>query len=104
SRRRHTRFSRDWSSDVCSSDRRKVMRRKIHMAMLGQRSYRILSRKMIRKVKSSLGCPDAWGELASILKANPNARYLDIGAHHGRSEERRARKATTAKTAREHQR
>src|SRR5690606_39753871 len=24
SRRRHTRFSRDWSSDVCSSDLRKV--------------------------------------------------------------------------------
>src|SRR5690606_4763562 len=26
SRRRHTRFSRDWSSDVCSSDLRKVLR------------------------------------------------------------------------------
>src|SRR5690606_40449181 len=26
SRRRHTRFSRDWSSDVCSSDLRKLRR------------------------------------------------------------------------------
>src|SRR5690606_5030407 len=26
SRRRHTRFSRDWSSDVCSSDLRKIFR------------------------------------------------------------------------------
>src|SRR5256884_7201778 len=31
SRRRHTRCSRDWSSDVCSSDLKEVVARAIHM-------------------------------------------------------------------------
>src|SRR3712207_9596825 len=30
SRRRHTRYWRDWSSDVCSSDLRKSVRRRAH--------------------------------------------------------------------------
>src|SRR2546422_5516806 len=50
SRRRHTRCSRDWSSDVCSSDLRPVWKRKPAMACpyttsmrltrVGRRSYR----------------------------------------------------------------
>src|SRR2546429_9940790 len=36
SRRRHTRCSRDWSSDVCSSDLRRIMRRAMrHGRLLG---------------------------------------------------------------------
>src|SRR5690606_16478074 len=37
SRRRHTRFSRDWSSDVCSSDLRKGMERRLKTQ---QRNFR----------------------------------------------------------------
>src|SRR5690606_42034445 len=35
SRRRHTRFSRDWSSDVCSSDLLVVLRRRLRSLVLG---------------------------------------------------------------------
>src|SRR5690606_39375153 len=35
SRRRHTRFSRDWSSDVCSSDLREVSKVKPIVAIKG---------------------------------------------------------------------
>src|SRR5690606_40460454 len=36
SRRRHTRFSRDWSSDVCSSDLTTFVRRGAGRAMTGR--------------------------------------------------------------------
>src|SRR5256886_12303921 len=32
SRRRHTRFDCDWSSDVCSSDLRRIRRREVRLA------------------------------------------------------------------------
>src|SRR5690606_39458197 len=35
SRRRHTRFSRDWSSDVCSSD---LARPNVHLVLVGSGS------------------------------------------------------------------
>src|SRR6266511_6002126 len=34
SRRRHTRFSRDWSSDVCSSDLQRVLRRAAYVSVV----------------------------------------------------------------------
>src|SRR5690606_39441268 len=40
SRRRHTRFSRDWSSDVCSSDLRRVHRVVLVVAVAPTRHVR----------------------------------------------------------------
>src|SRR5207302_5312915 len=86
SRRRHTRFSRDWSSDVCSSD---------------------LSRR--RDFRSSLLSAKAtcWCEKAFELSSNVKTCVIQVrGRHHepvgflrserrwlsGRSEERRVGK------------
>src|SRR5690606_39661489 len=44
SRRRHTRFSRDWSSDVCSSDLRHPLRR----PTLRRRSIRVVRSRQSR--------------------------------------------------------
>src|SRR5690606_39359356 len=46
SRRRHTRFSRDWSSDVCSSD---LMIKDNHIAACGS------IRKAVQHVREQLG-------------------------------------------------
>src|SRR5690606_39129225 len=48
SRRRHTRFSRDWSSDVCSSDlgfavvEGHVLRQQAEMVAAGQQAFELL--------------------------------------------------------------
>src|SRR5690606_40414279 len=62
SRRRHTRFSRDWSSDVCSSD--------LHFRMPGSRKEpcflwndrRLLATPPVRPMTCSLG-PRVWSRL-----------------------------------------
>src|SRR5690606_40490761 len=92
SRRRHTRFSRDWSSDVCSSDLDKGHGRK------ERREY------YVTKVPDELRHTDAWKGLKAVGmavserdikgKTDGDIRYFilsfkDVGR---RSEERRVGK------------
>src|SRR3712207_7475860 len=65
SRRRHTRYWRDWSSDVCSSDlvvrlgsRRK--KRKITTQILPSLSKRVLRGTPSQSIGASLAAPLSW--------------------------------------------
>src|SRR5215475_11135860 len=59
SRRRHTRFSRDWSSDVCSSD-------------LGDLRVRLVHAELGRYLET------AHGALADVLIANAVLDLVDV--------------------------
>src|SRR5690606_39484884 len=76
SRRRHTRFSRDWSSDVCSSDLQE------RRALLGQ-----LCRKYGETVDDVL----AWAE-------NAAKRLAELDGDDDRGEALRAEQAELAET------
>src|SRR5690606_5232452 len=80
SRRRHTRFSRDWSSDVCSSDLpvKKVLRNRPHhqVGIVG-RSNRLMRMEEVSFIRS-------WSLLTSIALRNHHTpeRTL-VGVHQG---------------------
>src|SRR5690606_41193266 len=80
SRRRHTRFSRDWSSDVCSSD------------LLGDRDNMVFQNTSVTRgtatvVVTETGMTTQMGRIASMLSAvKPSKSPLQ------RSEERRVGK------------
>src|SRR5690606_39577110 len=90
SRRRHTRFSRDWSSDVCSSD------------LLVLRAARVdVDDVVVRKVSVDLAVEPAelllelqvvedLGALAASLAAASGLARIEV--EHDRSEERRVGK------------
>src|SRR6266511_3102726 len=63
SRRRHTRFSRDWSSDVCSSDLKKMAR-----VWVGKEAYKLNKESAIQTLKRCFRDPAAVGQLAENLK------------------------------------
>src|SRR5690606_40146051 len=69
SRRRHTRFSRDWSSDVCSSDLESKLAHEITEINL---SYLILAQQLIRADRPTalfrLGVCDEVADLIDSLK------------------------------------
>src|SRR5688572_33477343 len=50
SRRRHTRFDCDWSSDVCSSDLVHFRVQALEFGMMGDMQY-VFSRRQIKKLK-----------------------------------------------------
>src|SRR5690606_9796045 len=68
SRRRHTRFSRDWSSDVCSSDLVAMTRNGGSMADPGSVSY-MFNRKGVVIVPKTDGLTED-DVLAAVLDAN----------------------------------
>src|SRR5690606_41054637 len=76
SRRRHTRFSRDWSSDVCSSDLLMLQRPNLY---IHQRWY-------------GLGLPDGL-EVAELA----NTCGCEFATYTGRSEERRVGKECSSR-------
>src|SRR5690606_39376663 len=87
SRRRHTRFSRDWSSDVCSSDLSRfphflkngdanLPRKRMASRLSGNQ---LVTRNTIHRGNTYLNCSLIWLILEEII-------YLD------RSEERRVGK------------
>src|SRR5690606_40735186 len=96
SRRRHTRFSRDWSSDVCSSDLQRV---------------RLAYDDAVQRVRQTLK-DQGFGVLTEIdmtatlrdkIGVDIGRRYMILGAcnpqlaHRARSEERRVGKESSAK-------
>src|SRR5690606_39467114 len=85
SRRRHTIFSRDWSSDVCSSD-------------LDDKAVR---NKFLRKAAKSLDGLDALVQdlltLSQIETGQTKMQFENIDLYRLRSEERRVGKEGTAR-------
>src|SRR5690606_5303991 len=65
-RRRHTRFSRDWSSDVCSSDLR---------TRTGELSVKVDSLRLLTKSLRPL--PDKWHGLVDV-EQRYRQRYVDL--------------------------
>src|SRR5690606_41050122 len=87
SRRRHTRFSRDWSSDVCSSDRRLGTPRSGCRAPLDSRNEALLLRLRLPWVGRQAGAPSARkGEAPRLWVAG---KVRAVRWVPGRSEERR---------------
>src|SRR5207247_8203273 len=92
SRRRHTRSTRDWSSDVCSSDlgqRPALLVIDVNYNFCGDRREPIL--ESIKRWRNSCGA-EAWDGVARI-------RELIDAAH--RSEERRVGKEWRGERAKE---
>src|SRR5690606_39499156 len=86
SRRRHTRFSRDWSSDVCSSD--------LPPTVAGQRPRRCSTWRSPRSPTTSTRLSRAWRRQGSSPR-KPRARTPAARMTRGkrrRSEERRVGK------------
>src|SRR2546429_4348553 len=79
SRRRHTRCSRDWSSDVCSSDLRRRARLKLQQVVRVRPSDAHLNFDEI--------LPTLNTTRESVYFASKNGTYIE-----GRSEERRVGK------------
>src|SRR5690606_40877236 len=102
--RRHTRFSRDWSSDVCSSDlaRRAITR---HMKRAGRVWIRIFPDVPVTKkpaevrMGSGKGAIELW---ASRVKPGRIMFELDGVSDEIRSEERRVGKESTDRWAQGH--
>src|SRR5690606_39744297 len=90
--RRHTRFSRDWSSDVCSSDLR-VVAVTGGAGMLGTVYARALAAAGAHVVVADID-GDAAAELAAAVTRESGVRALgvrvDVTDKASRSEERRA--------------
>src|SRR5690606_41029613 len=84
SRRRHTRFSRDWSSDVCSSDLR------LHLS-IERNAVRSRLEAIGRGARGSTG-PPAGGGRRAVAGAFRGARAAALPGEPGRSEERRVGK------------
>src|SRR5207302_8257651 len=91
SRRRHTRFSRDWSSDVCSSD--------LLFAMVIFRAYRkqlvfdleLDQDRWHRTPEWLFRCRISWEPLLSARAARRKLKVAEISGSE-RSEERRVGK------------
>src|SRR5690606_39949739 len=81
SRRRHTRFSRDWSSDVCSSD---LVRRPAHGLKLGIAGAALLATVL----PSAAASEDALVRIGVAEDGHATVSYELAG----RSEERRVGK------------
>src|SRR5690606_40347461 len=85
SRRRHTRFSRDWSSDVCSSDLRAHQRRRL--------IARVSHHKISSPISLSNGRPGPSTFYFDLQRISPKRRRRAKGdPGKGRSEERRVGK------------
>src|SRR5690606_40400825 len=83
SRRRHTRFPRDWSSDVCSSD-----------LGLGPRSARRAALHLIKK-KDQLMSPLAQAMGEAVAKVRVCSCCGNVDTSDPRSEERRVGKESS---------
>src|SRR5690606_40126395 len=104
SRRRHTRFSRDWSSDVCSSDLLFLSFRHMSMIML----YRPATDEIVWKkqgpwlAQHDVDILDATR--IGVFNNNAYDRGTDARIHGTRSEERRVGKEGRWRWAPRHRR
>src|SRR2546429_6723104 len=83
SRRRHTRCSRDWSSDVCSSDLLQV-----HLLPLLQHRALLVAEPLLLDARPV----GHGGEEAVVLVRQARAQLFDVRVTRVRSEERRVGK------------
>src|SRR5690606_40074366 len=86
SRRRHTSFSRDWSSDVCSSDLARALRAELERLESVHRQAEEWMELVTRALYDPWEVPDAWSEGAGS-GLNPDRMPFAMAV--GRSEERR---------------
>src|SRR5690606_40322757 len=86
SRRRHTRFSRDWSSDVCSSDlehpddipQSRSSGRGDHSDLAGQRRQRLLARRIKKPFLFQLGLELLKGEMQISNSLGEEHFYIEL--------------------------
>src|SRR5690606_39366525 len=100
---RHTRFSRDWSSDVCSSDL-KQMQYVTAARALGYKDFRIITKHILPNVMAPVIVISA-ANFASAILIESGLSFLGIGAQSpipswGRSEERRVGKECRSRSRR----
>src|SRR3989449_1880128 len=84
SRRRHTRCSRDWSSDVCSSDL--AFYQRLIRKVVGKPEERIVSYLMLRSLKQARYAVEPLGHFALGFDeythfTSPIRRYPDLTVH-----------------------
>src|SRR5690606_39818017 len=90
SRRRHTRFSRDWSSDVCTSD----LYHKINR-IFSSHLVAFIAFEMLKKKHPKL-------DLYNLLRLPEEDLSIDYQEFRTRSEERRVGKEGSDRWARDH--
>src|SRR5436309_4023092 len=93
SRRRHTRFSRDWSSDVCSSD------------LLDVQTLRIMRSVIVELCETRLTLDEILAVVQiAIVRRNPEVAITLFGTRHlfARSEERRVGKEWSSRRSSQH--
>src|SRR5690606_40269066 len=76
SRRRHTRFSRDWSSDVCSSDLRARTGRLSYRTTVGGKYEELPLGKTVRYYLSNSG-----GSIMKIYHTEKKVKQKDISVN-----------------------
>src|SRR5690606_41051483 len=87
SRRRHTRFSRDWSSDVCSSDLDEIQKTMMEECDFIKEANNL---KVFREFLQNTHNEDAT--VPRVYEHCSTRRILTMERFHGRSEERRVGK------------
>src|SRR5690625_6331321 len=100
SRRRHTRWPRDWSSDVCSSDLTAIQ--KFHMMVLEQKflaeaEHCIAHLTSADSLKSNRGLVYGWNPYQGNRKRNERSEERRVG------KERRTRRAEEKRKEKEKQ-
>src|SRR5690606_40925210 len=91
SRRRHTRFSRDWSSDVCSSDLSNMGLWKDAVFQNGVASHAFATVIAYRRDKFPNGGPKNWAEFWEIGRASCRERgVVPVVGRGGRARRRTA--------------
>src|SRR5690606_40192076 len=94
SRRRHTRFSRDWSSDVCSSDLLVII-----IGMVAS-MFLFVVPNLLLLIISSVSYGPVWGSLISLVAVFISSTVAySLGYWVGRSEERRVGQVPGSATA-----
>src|SRR5207247_7580636 len=91
SRRRHTRSTRDWSSDVCSSDLQSRRGQRLLRKQLGREAQRreVDEAPLVHVMKGIPVGLELWCRLQELLEAHPDVGMRLIIS---RSEERRVGK------------
>src|SRR3712207_7957117 len=85
SRRRHTRYWRDWSSDVCSSDLRwrgsrpSARRRRRDGGLLDERRYVVGARRHGGRGRARLPCPHPHPSARKERKSVVSGKSVDSG-------------------------